>query len=100
MNNHDNDHGPYAKRTVIDLKKKKRPDSEESLEMLDLLRMIRSYARKTHSYGAIEGAYAIKKLADSVRLYVDRVPELQQVVNDADSTYDKLKSYTAKIYED
>lgn len=102
-----------GRTTVIDVprsfspvkRKRSKSNAPESsqrtpIELTPVMQAVKEYARRTHSIGALQGAYALQRLASKIRGITPRSDVLSAIADNADAEASILKEYVKKIYED
>lgn len=70
------------------------------IEMASVIRAAREYAQRTHSIGALQGAYAIECLIERIRSLCLLDEQLKNILADGDHAADELRSYIRSMYKD
>ena len=71
-----------------------------SLEIQTVLKVVKEYAKRAHSLGALEGAYAIQKLVKKIRTLGPQSAALEALLKEADTSATSLKKHLFEVYEE
>lgn len=76
------------------------PSASYPIEMQDIIRASREYARRTHALGALRGALAISELTATIRSLGPQTADMIAILEKADNDARTLRSMLNKVYED
>ena len=93
-------HAPKQRRGRNNSKDEHPSNASYPLEMQDIIRASREYARRTHALGALRGALAISELTATIRSLGPQTADMIAILEKADNDARTLRSMLNKVYED